>query len=383
MKKIKIVCVIGTRPEALKMAPVIEALKQNEFFEIYTVLTAQHRGLLDQMMKNYNITIDADFDLMTPNQSLSEVSAKLIIEFEKYYQKRGPDLVIAQGDTSTTMIAGLAAFYQKIPYAHVEAGLRTSDIQNPFPEELNRRIASRIATLHFCPTTTSEQNLKAEGIVENVYVVGNTIIDTLYQFSSKVKEIKTEKKVILVTCHRRENFGKPMETICESLKQIAKENADVEIIFPVHPNPKVQKTVLCVLDNIENIKLVDPMSYEELVAVLKSCYFVLTDSGGLQEEGPALGKPVLVLRNETERHEGVECGVAKVVGRKKETILPSVNLLLRDSKAYAKMIKGGSPYGDGKSSMRIVKQIETFFEDRIKKTTEDIKKVAELVNNET
>lgn len=360
MSQFNITCVIGTRPEALKMAPLIETLSANPLFNVHTILTAQHRTLLDQMLKEFSIRPNIDFDIMMPNQDLADVNAKLLLKFHEYYTKEKPQLVIAQGDTTTTLVSALAAFYKKIPFAHVEAGLRTSDIYTPFPEEMNRRLASQVTTLHFAPTELAKMNLAKEGIEKNVFVVGNTIIDTLYHFAHRIEtKNNTDKKLILATCHRRENFGEPLSNICQALKMIA-SRGDVEIIFPVHPNPNVQKVVYDTLENIENIQLIQPLDYPDLVKNLKASYLVLTDSGGLQEEAPALGKPVLVMRSETERPEGILCGANKVVGTNCEKIVNEVSLLLDDFAAYQKMVVSVSPFGDGKASKRINKYIEQY-----------------------
>ena len=361
MKIFNIVCVIGTRPEALKMIPVIESLQKHKRFAVKTVITSQHRELLTQILKSADIKIDTDFDVMSPNQSLNTLSANLLIHFEKYFAENSCDLVIAQGDTTTTLMSALSAFYKKIPFAHIEAGLRTSTIHNPFPEELNRRVVSLISRLHFCPTQLTANNLASSGITQHVYMTGNTIIDTLYQFVKKVKNpAKNGKKIILVTCHRRENFGKPLFNICQALNMLAARNPNIEIVLPIHPNPNVKTVILKELANIKNIILCEPLEYIELITLLKNCYFVLTDSGGLQEEAPALHKPLLVLREETERPEGVACGAALLVGTDKDTIVSQAEKLLHDNTHYQKMSEAGSPYGDGKSAIRIAKIITEF-----------------------
>lgn len=360
MKKFTICCVIGTRPEALKMIPVISALQKVKSFIIKTVITSQHRELVTQILKTAYITIDADFDVMTPNQSLNSLSANLLSHFENYLTKNPCDLLIAQGDTTTTLISALSAFYKKIPFAHIEAGLRTSSIYHPFPEELNRRVISLIANLHFCPTQLAATNLANIGITQHVYVTGNTIIDSLYQFA-KGRTKKTTRKTILVTCHRRENFGKPLLRICQALKILAERNPAIEIILPVHPNPNVKTVIEKELAPIKNIILCKPLDYKKLVTLLKNCYFVLTDSGGLQEEAPALHKPVLILREETERPEGVNCGAALLVGTNVDAIILQSEKLLNNQTHYLQMSQAGSPYGDGKAAKRIVKIITAFF----------------------
>ncbi len=363
MKKFNITCVIGTRPEALKMFPIIKALQADKLFSVCTIITGQHRELLAQLLKSLAINVTINFDLMKSNQSLTALSAKLLQYFEAYFSKQPCDLLIAQGDTTTVLMAALSAFYKKIPFAHVEAGLRTKNISDPFPEEFNRRAITLAATLHFCPTQSSANNLLKEGIQKNVFVTGNTIIDTLYAYLKKNSddEKKSDKKLILVTCHRRENFGKPLLHICKALKKLAERNPEIELLFPVHPNPNIKKVVEKQLSNIHNIKLSEPLDYEALVPVLQKAYLVLTDSGGLQEEAPALNKPVLVLRNETERPEGVACCAALLVGHDTNTIVQQVEKLLTDVTAYESMSRAVSPYGDGQAAERIVHLITQFF----------------------
>lgn len=357
-----ITCVIGTRPEVLKMAPVINALSLLENTTVNVIITAQHRNLLDQMLDHFNIKVTIDFNVMTENQQLNSLTAALLNKFEDYFKQHSCDLIIAQGDTTTTMAAALSAFYHKIPFAHVEAGLRTHDVSTPFPEELNRRITSQIATLHFCPTDYAKNNLAKEGIHENVYVTGNTIIDTLYSFTKKINNAHDESiKTILVTCHRRENFGKPLENICAALKLIAQENKNIKIIFPVHPNPNIKAIVYKQLANMQNIQLTEPLDYKALTTILAQCFFVITDSGGLQEEAPALQKPVLILRNETERPEGIHCGAAKIVGTNTDSIVIAINELLHDHILYAKMSQAGSPYGKGDAGLKIAQRIFQYF----------------------
>lgn len=364
MKNPRIVCVMGTRPEILKMAPIISALNEAKEFTVTTLLTAQHRDLADQILKDFSIQIDEDFDVMTHQQSLTDLTATLLTRFGNYLAVTKPDMVIAQGDTTTVMTAALSCFYARIPFAHIEAGLRTHDIFNPFPEELNRQFAGKLATLHFAPTEKAKQHLLAEGITKNVFVVGNTIIDTLLRIvhSLEDEEIKPNtQRSILVTCHRRENFGEPLINICNALRTLVTRNPTIEICFPVHPNPYVHETVYKMLSNIERISLVAPLNYYQLVKKLKSSFLVLTDSGGLQEEAPALGKPVLVMRNESERMEGVECGAAKLVGTSPDIIVREVEVLLNDKITYEAMSNAGCPYGDGQASQKICQHIKEFF----------------------
>ena len=362
MKKFNVSCVIGTRPEALKMIPVIEALQKIKYFTVRTVITGQHRELLSKILSESNIHIDVNFDVMLPNQNLNQLTSNLLMCFDKYLTENPCDLLVAQGDTTTTLTAALSAFYKKIPFAHIEAGLRTSHIANPFPEELNRRITTMLSTLHFCPTQYSADNLKREGIEENVFVTGNTIIDSLLKCARNIhfEQINKNKK-ILVTCHRRENFGEPILNICQALKKLVTQNPEIEILMPVHPNPNVKNVVEKELANINQISLCEPLDYIQLVTELKSCYLVLTDSGGLQEEAPSLHKPVLVLRNETERPEGIACGAALLVGTDTDNIVFQVEKLLYDELTYQEMSLVDSPYGDGEASHRISNIISGFF----------------------
>jgi len=356
----RVTCIIGTRPEVLKMAPVILALEAQENIQVDTIVTGQHREMLDQMLTHFNINVTADFNIMTENQQLSQLTARLLELLADYLKTCPSDLIIAQGDTTTTMTAALSAFYHHIPFMHVEAGLRTDNVNMPFPEELNRRITSQIASIHCCPTELAKENLLKEGIAEHVHMTGNTIIDTLYRFTKGITIPKNDKKIILVTCHRRENFGKPMENICTALKEIIQHHLDVEIVLPVHPNPNVKQIIYHHLQNVDRIHLTEHLDYEALTTLLAKSYLVITDSGGLQEEAPALGKPVLVLREQTERPEGIACGAAKIVGTDPKKITEAVNILLTDPKAYQQMSTAGSPYGDGNASERIAKIVTDY-----------------------
>lgn len=354
----KIFCVIGTRPEAIKMAPVIFELKKQEFLEVKVLATSQHREMLKQILGVFEILPDFDLDVMEKNQGLESLTAKILVQTSVLLEKEKPDIVLVQGDTTTVMAAAMAAFYKKIPIGHIEAGLRTGDMQNPYPEEFNRVLVSKMAKWHFAPTSSAKQNLLAEGVHEqSIYVTGNTVIDALYyaiQKNPSANESSLKKKTILITCHRRENFGKPLENICTALLRIAKDFPDVYFKFPVHPNPNISDFVRARLSNQANIILTDPLGYLELIKTLSECHFVLTDSGGIQEEAPALGKPVLVLREETERPEAVSYGVAKLVGTNPEVIYEEVHRLLSDQNQYKNMSKGVSPYGDGQAAQRIV-----------------------------
>lgn len=365
MSLYNIVCVIGTRPEALKMIPVIEALQRIKKFAIHTIITGQHRELLSQILGQSNISIDANFDVMTHNQSLNLLSANLLMHFDRYLDNNRCDLIIAQGDTTTTLISSLSAFYKKIPFAHVEAGLRTTSINDPFPEEFNRRTTSIISDLHFCPTYQAAENLRQAGITQHIYITGNTIIDMLLNYSSKITAIPNpSRKMILVTCHRRENFGQPLLDICQALKLLAQRNPTIDILLLVHPNPNIKTVVEHELAHIPNIVLSEPLDYTQLVTVLKKSYLVLTDSGGLQEEAPALNKPVLVLRNSTERPEGIANGASLLVGSNIANIIKHVETLLVDNQLYQKMSLAGSPYGDGQAAERIAHIIYRFLVTR-------------------
>lgn len=366
--------IFGTRPEAIKMAPLVKTfLKDQENFETRVCITAQHREMLDQVLSFFEITPDYDLNLMKPNQNLYSLTADIITNLKPILEEFQPDFVYVHGDTTTTMAASIAAFYSGARVCHVEAGLRTFNKLSPFPEEVNRSVTGRVADYHFSPTTTSKQNLLNENIFEkNILVTGNTVIDAL-QFSAnkvssanyqdkeidKLKNIFDEsKKLILVTGHRRENHGQGFINICSALKQIATENLDTQIIYPVHLNPNVQKPVYELLENIENIKLIDPLSYPAFVWLMGRSYLIITDSGGVQEEAPSLGKPVLVMRDTTERPEAVDAGTVILVGTNKEIIIQETNRLLQDDEAYSKMCKLHNPYGDGEACSRIVNYIK-------------------------
>ncbi|HCK66305.1 MAG TPA: UDP-N-acetylglucosamine 2-epimerase (non-hydrolyzing) [Anaerolineae bacterium] len=361
----KVLSVFGTRPEAVKMAPVVKLLKETADIESRVCVTAQHRQMLDQVLDLFNITPDYDLDLMRENQSLSQLSASIFTNLEPVLTDFKPDWVLAQGDTTTVAITSLLCYYHKIKFGHVEAGLRTHDKWQPFPEEINRRIAGAVADLHFAPTEWSKNNLLKEGVDPNIIkVTGNTVIDAL-QFVSKRAEPKeiadlTNKlatsKLILVTAHRRENFGEGMENICKALLDLSKEK-DVQIVYPVHLNPNVQEPVNRLLKNVENITLLPPLDYLPLVHLMKHSTLILTDSGGIQEEAPAFGVPTLVLREVTERPEGVEAGTVKLVGTETSRIKEEAKRLLDDEAEYQKMSKAANPYGDGHASERIIQAL--------------------------
>lgn len=365
MKK-KILCVVGTRPEAIKMAPVILALKNETRIETRVLATAQHRNMLDQVLNFFGITPDIDLDIMRPNQALTTLTARLLLELDIVFLAEKPDAVLVQGDTTTVMAAALACFYHGIPIGHIEAGLRTWDIQNPFPEEANRVITSRLARWHFAPTESSRQNLLKEGITDkNIIVTGNTVIDALLMTAAKDVElgigIAPNKRLILITSHRRENFGDPFLNICKALHTLAMKNPDVQFLYPVHPNPNIKDIAYKILNECLNVQLCAPLDYAPFVAAMKRAYLIISDSGGVQEEAPALGKPVLVLRDETERPEAAEQGVVKLVGSNHDRIVRETQILLDDELAYKAMARGISPYGDGHSAERIVNVLRDHF----------------------
>lgn len=349
----KIICVIGTRPEAIKMAPIINILKKD--FDVLTVSTGQHKELLDQTLSVFNLKSDIDLKIMTPGQSILDVLSKSIHELSSIFIKEHPTIVIGQGDTTTALAAAQASYFNKIPFAHVEAGLRTNNFENPWPEEMNRVLISKLSTLHFCPTESAKQNLIKEGYTQNLFVTGNTVIDSL--FSVLKNDTTLSQKIILCTVHRRENFGEPLNNILEAILEIVNRNLDISFIFPVHPNPNVKNIVFNKLKH-PRIHLCEPMSYLEFCKSMKKSYFILTDSGGVQEEAPAISKPVLVLRDFTERPESVEMGVSKLIGTDKDKIIFEVEKLLTSEKEYNSMAKGISPYGDGKSAERILEIIK-------------------------
>lgn len=362
----KILCIVGTRPEAIKMAPVILALQNESWANVKVLATAQHRQMLDQVLGFFGITPDIDLNIMRPNQSLTSLTARLLLELDEVFLKEKPDVVLAQGDTTTVMTAALACFYHRVPFGHVEAGLRTWDLQNPFPEEANRVIAGKFAQWHFAPTESSRQNLLKEGYRDSeIIVTGNTVIDALLMTAAKELELHIPldetKRLVLVTSHRRENFGTPFRNICEALKTLATNNPEIQILYPVHPNPNVKDVAYEILGACPNIILCEPLDYAPFIAAMKKAYFIISDSGGVQEEAPALGKPVLVLRDETERPEAVTEGVVKLVGSNYDNILTEAQKLLDDPLAYSAMARGVSPYGDGKGSERIVKVLKGFF----------------------
>jgi UDP-N-acetylglucosamine 2-epimerase (non-hydrolysing) len=358
---LRVMCVFGTRPEAIKMAPVIrQAGMAADRVQLLVCVTGQHREMLDQVLGHFRIKPDFDLGVMVQNQSLALLTANLMQALEEVMRDRRPDLVLVQGDTTTAMIGALAAYYHRIPVGHVEAGLRTRDRYNPFPEEMNRRVISELASLHFAPTQTAVDRLLAEAHpTDSVILTGNTVVDallaTLHELGlSPSDRPSASRRCILVTAHRRENFDAPLRNICSALRQLADRNPDVEIIYPVHLNPNVQQPVQSQLSGHERIRLLAPLGYPELVRVLHRSYLVLTDSGGIQEEAPALGIPVLVMRTTTERPEGVSAGVARLVGTETEDILRHTELLLNDATEYERMAQAVSPYGDGRAAENIL-----------------------------
>lgn len=366
MKKIKVMTILGTRPEVIKLAPVVHELAcYKQQIKSIVVLTGQHRKMVDQFLNLFKIKPDYDMDIMVKNQTLIDVSSRCLEKLSKILEKEKPDLILVEGDTTTAFIASLAAFYLKIPTGHVEAGLRTFDKYRPFPEEINRQLLSVIAEMHFAPTKRAQNNLINQQInPKKIFLTGNPVIDALHYVAKQkliidplVKKIDfVNKKVILVTAHRRESFGKPFNQICQAIKQIA-GLADVEIIYPVHLNPNVQSPVNKMLKGLPNVHLLKPLDYQSFVYVLKNCFFVLSDSGGVQEESPAFNKPILVMREVTERQEGVEAGVAKLVGMDAKNIIKQVKVLMDSTADYQKMARSASPYGDGSAARRIVKAI--------------------------
>lgn len=361
----KILSIFGTRPEAIKLAPVLAELNKHKVTSVVCV-TAQHREMLDQVLALFAIQPNYDLAIMQPNQTLAELTARVLTKLDEVLRIEQPDWVLVQGDTTTVMVAALAAFYHRVKVGHVEAGLRSFDKYQPFPEEINRKIATSVSDLHFAPTELSKQNLLREGVPEaNIIVTGNTVIDALLQVaekpydwdSSPLAAIPRDKRIILVTAHRRENFGTPLQNICVALRTIAERYPDVHIVYPVHLNPNVQTVVHQTLANIANITLLQPLEYLPLVQLLKQSFLVVTDSGGIQEEAPGLGKPVLVLREVTERPEGVTAGTVKLVGTDTGKIVREIELLLTDKNEYDRMARAVNPYGDGYASQRIVTKL--------------------------
>lgn len=374
------ITIFGTRPEAVKMAPLVKELEAREEIQSIVCVTAQHREMLDQVLELFSITPDFDLNIMQAKQSLTGITTKVIEGLEEVFEEVKPDLILVHGDTTTTFAGSLAAFYKQIKVGHVEAGLRTFDKYFPFPEEMNRKLTGAIADFHFAPTNGSKNNLLREGVnPESIFITGNTVIDAMnytvednYIFNTEIlnKIDYKNKKVIMVTAHRRENWGEGIENICESLKKIVLENEDVELVYLVHLNPVVKDVVYKHLEGIPRVHLLPPLDTKETHNLMNKCYMLMTDSGGLQEEAPHLGKPVLVLRDVTERPEAVEVGTVKLVGTNKECIIDSANVLIRDAEEYEKMKKAINPYGDGRASKRIVDAISFSFGISSKKVEE-------------
>jgi len=372
----KIFVIFGTRPEAIKMAPLIKALQNESEINLKVCVTSQHRLMLDQVLKIFEIEPDYDLNIMKQGQNLYDITTSILIGMKEIFESYRPDMVLVHGDTATTTASALAAFYKQIKVGHVEAGLRTNNIFNPWPEEINRQLTGVMAYWHFAPTERAKANLLKENKEEkNIIVTGNTVIDSLFLILEKIEKngnlkskiidtIKTQytlendKKIILVTGHRRENFGEGFVNICKALLKIAEKNPDIDILYPVHLNPNVQKPVQKMLSSTPNIHLLEPLGYESFVYLMSKAYFVITDSGGVQEEAPSLGKPVLVMRDTTERPEAVEAGTVKLVGTDREKIVNEAQKLIDDAKAYEAMSQAHNPYGDGKASERIVRFIK-------------------------
>lgn len=370
MEKLRIMSVFGTRPEAIKMCPLVKELAARPEIESLCCITAQHRQMLDSVLEVFDLKPDWDLDIMTPRQTLSTITSRCLTGMDAAIDALKPDMILVHGDTSTTFAGALSAFYHQVPVGHVEAGLRTYDKYSPFPEEMNRKLVSAIADLYFCPTVNNKNNLLKEGIAHGLFVTGNTVIDALkatvredYIFTAE--ELNRlpyiDKKIILVTCHRRENYGEPMRNIMLALRQIAEQNEDVEMVYPVHLSPVVREAVDKYLAGTPRIHLIDPLPADEMHNLMSRCYMVMTDSGGLQEEAPALGKPVLVMRRETERPEAVEAGTVKLVGVVQNDIVTAAERLICDSAAYAAMAHAVNPYGDGKACERIADAILWYF----------------------
>jgi UDP-N-acetylglucosamine 2-epimerase (non-hydrolysing) len=366
MNKLKVLSIFGTRPEAIKMAPLVKELKKEEKIKSYVCVTAQHREMLDQVLEIFNIEPDFDLDIMQDRQTITTITTRALEGLSNIMGSVKPDIVLVHGDTSTTFAGSLAAFYNKIHVGHVEAGLRTYDKYSPYPEEMNRILTGNIAELHFAPTITNKENLIKENITKGIYITGNTVIDAIkhtvdsdYVFkNNELKNINFYNgKYILLTAHRRENLGEPLENICRAIKRLVEDNKEVKVIYPVHLNPVVRDTVYSILGDMDRVKLTDPVDVQDMHNLMNRCYMIMTDSGGLQEEAPSLGKPVLVLRTETERPEAVSAGTVKLVGVGEEDIYNSGSLLLTDTTEYGNMAKAVNPYGDGKASKRIVQAI--------------------------
>ena len=370
MQKIKVMSVFGTRPEAIKMAPLVKELERRKEIESYVCLTGQHREMLDSVMEIFDLKADFDLNIMEKRQTLSTITTKTLLGMEKVFEEKKPDLILVHGDTSTTFAGALAAFYHQVKVGHVEAGLRTYDRWSPFPEEMNRSLVGRIATLHFAPTANNAHNLEREAVEGDIFVTGNTVIDAMAytvrgeQFvSDELRQVDFSRRVIAMTCHRRENYGQPMRNIFTAVRRLALNYPDVEIVYPVHLSPVVRSTAEDLLGGVPNIRLIAPLDAVDMHRLMARSYMVMTDSGGIQEEAPALGKPVLVLRRETERPEAVTAGTVKLAGTDTEEIYRLAAELLDDPAAYDRMAKAVNPYGDGRACPRIAQAILSHFLD--------------------
>lgn len=366
MKKIRVLSVFGTRPEAIKMAPLMMELERHPEFESMCCLTGQHRQMLDAVMDIFGLKADYDLNIMEKQQTLSTITTKTLLGMEKVLEEAKPDLVLVHGDTSTTFAGALAAFYHKVPVGHVEAGLRTYDIYSPYPEEMNRTLVGDIAALHFAPTVSNAENLRKEAIRGEIFITGNTVIDAMkttvrpdFRFANPVlNELDFQnKRVITLTCHRRENYGQPMEQVMQAVREIVQHYPDVEVVYPVHLSPVVQECAKRNLGDLNRVHLIEPLDVEQMHNLMSRSYFIMTDSGGLQEEAPSMGKPVLVLRRETERPEAVAAGTVKLAGVDKDCIITMASELLDDAAAYEHMAKAVNPYGDGNACKRIAEAI--------------------------
>ena len=374
MNKIKVLSVFGTRPEAIKMCPLVKTLESDDRIESIVCVTAQHREMLDTVLEIFKVKPHYDLNIMSHGQTIVDVSNKVLSGVDKVIKECNPDIVLVHGDTSTTLNGALAAFYNQKPIGHVEAGLRTGDIYSPFPEEANRKLTGAIATLHFSATESNKTNLEKENIDKNIYITGNTVIDALisvidndYKFEDKsLNNIDfNNKKIVLLTAHRRENWGEPMKDIFAAVKELVTKNEDVNVIFPMHKNPLIRELANESFKGVENkIHLIEPLEYVDFANLMAKCYLIMTDSGGIQEEAPALGKPVIVLRTETERPEAVEAGTVKLAGVKKEDIFSIADELINSEEAYNKMAHAVNPYGDGKACPRIVEHIVEYFKNK-------------------
>ncbi|MBU7586327.1 MAG: UDP-N-acetylglucosamine 2-epimerase (non-hydrolyzing) [Nostoc sp. TH1S01] len=358
--------ILGTRPEAIKLAPVIQVFQKSPKFELQVILTGQHREMVEQVMQLFNLKADDDLEIMQPKQSLSDITCRSLRGLEELFQKSKPDLIIVQGDTTTAFAAALAAFYQKIPVGHVEAGLRTDNIYNPYPEEANRRLISQITQLHFAPTTLAVENLQRSGVLGEIHLTGNTVIDALLSVAASAPPCNVpglnwnEYRVLLSTVHRRENWGEPLQAIAQGFLQILDKFPDTALVLPLHRNPTVREPLQALLGQHPRVFLTEPLDYAELVGAIGRSHFLLTDSGGLQEEAPSLGKPVLVLRETTERPEAVTAGTAKLVGTESECILAAAAELLSNPMAYDAMANAINPFGDGHAAERILQIVENY-----------------------